>query len=135
MPKQKQEKKQSVFWNGDKPGAFLEGKFLGFERSTFNQGTDDERTVNVCILNTKEGMRKVSCGAVLQRLFSACYKTMKPGNKVRIELEEIRKGKRGRKTKVYSLFINGKQIENSYGVPLKGSDLDAAFAPPKITKE
>lgn len=99
-------------WKPEKAGESIEGKFIGFYQGMFNPNL---------VLEVQDGKNKtekvVPIKTVLKnRLqYNDQYKLLKPGVKVKVVYEGEGKGKKGRKSKIYDIYINGKRLDSEIG--------------------
>lgn len=103
MRKEEREGKPSPFWKPEADGQFIEGVFKGYEQT--------EKSVCIRINETL-----VALSTVLRSFFKPVYRSMKAGkSKLRIVyIGETEKKYSGHHAKLYRVYLNGKELEQSF---------------------
>jgi hypothetical protein len=106
--KTKPETLDSRYWKPETFGDSIDGKFKGIIKGMFNPSL---------VIETKTGERIVNVNTVIDRLLrhNEQYKLLKPNASIRIEYVAQGKGKRGRKSNIFEVYIGGKKLESDIG--------------------
>ena len=107
--------KRSTFFKFKEIGDKVTGTFMHFEKSTWHGGKDDARTSPVIVLMQGDNVVKINCGSiVLFNLLSQVATSLDSGDEIEITYSD-----RPKQTKIFTLFVNGEQVEQSFEIKSK----------------
>ena len=113
----KKEKTTSPFWKPITEGESVEGKFVRWEKTQFGVALRLDTAL-------------VPMGYQLRDLFSAVYRMLTPKSKITIQYLGLAKGKRGRRTKLFEAYVDGKKLQRqgvTYGEEPSTKELESYF--------